>query len=110
MFGKSYAENIQNLKPLTAGEVESLTEDSYIYFGRETCPYCREFSEQFPNAGVPIYIVDTQNTFSDAKLQEIRETYDVVTVPTFIHRKKDGSFAKLNRDVRQTIADFVSQQ
>jgi len=108
MFENSYAKNVEGLEPLEPEKVEELAEDSYIYFGRETCPYCREFAEQFPDANVPIYYVDTQNTPFDEVLQDIREQYQVATVPTFIRRKKDGTFSKLNRDVRQTIEDFVA--
>lgn len=104
----TYAENVKHLETLAPEAVETLNEDSYIYFGRETCPYCREFAEQFPDAGVPISYVDTQNTMFDAQLQAIREKYQVQTVPTFIHRKKDGTFSKLNRDIRQPISDFVA--
>ena len=107
---KSYSENIKGLKPLAPKDVEALKEDAYIYLGRETCPYCREFADQFPDAGVPILYVDTQSTSVDHVLQTVREKYDVQTVPTFILRKKDGTFTKLNRDVRQTIKDFVSKQ
>ncbi|MCL1950308.1 MAG: hypothetical protein FWF59_11310 [Turicibacter sp.] len=107
-FENDYSDNISGLKAIEAQEVEQLREDAYIYFGRETCPYCREFADQFPEAGVPIHYVDTQNTMFDEKLQEIRDKYDVVTVPTFIRRSADGQFKKLDRDVRQTIKDFVA--
>lgn len=112
MFEKasSYEKNIQGLEPLTASEVEELNEDAYIYFGRGTCPYCRDFSQQFPDAPVPIKYVNTEMTAVDNELRRIRDKYTVATVPTLIHRKKDGSFSKLNRDVRETIEHFAAAQ
>jgi len=104
----NYEENIKNLKPIEAIEIKNLSEDAFIYFGRGTCSYCRSFSEEFPTAGVEIYYVDTTPTSIDEKLQKVRDEYGVATVPTFIHRKKDGSFKKLNRDIRQSISDFIA--
>jgi len=105
-----YFENIKNVELLKAEQVNELEEDAYIYFGRVTCPYCREFVEEFPKVDLAIKYIDTENTDLNPELQKVREQFDVKTVPTFIHLKADGSFAKLNRDVRQSVADFVSVQ
>ena len=107
-MSEKYEENVKKLKKIDAIEIKNLSEDAFIYFGRRTCRYCREFSEEFPNVAVEIYYVDTTHTNVDEALQKMRDAYDVLTVPTLIYRKADGSFKKLNRDVRQRINDFVA--
>jgi predicted bacteriocin transport accessory protein len=107
---KTYFENIKDVTLINAQEITEFTEDAYIYFGRVTCPYCREFAEEFPEAKVEIYYVDTENTDIDPELQKVRDEFGISTVPNLVFRKKDGSFTKLNREERQTIADFVSAQ
>ena len=107
---EEYVENVKGLNLLEVADVANLKEDAYIYFGRVTCPYCREFSQEFPDATVKINYIDTENTDLNPELQALRDKYEVKTVPTFIHLKADGSYTKLNRDVRQTIADFVAAQ
>ena len=104
----AYENNVKDLNKIDATEIENLQEDAFIYFGRETCRFCREFSEEFKTADFPIYYIDTITTNSDENLQKVREIYDVKTVPTFIYRKIDGSYSKLNRDVRQSIHSFVA--
>lgn len=108
MMVSAYEKNVKNLKKIDASEIESLSDDAFIYFGRKTCRFCREFSEEFKTAGVLIYYVDTTGTNVDENLQKVREMYDVKTVPTFIYRYTDNSYLKLNRDVRQSIAHFIS--
>ena len=105
----AYFKNIEKVAILKPQEVDERTNDSYIYFGRVTCPYCREFVEEIPTIKETIYYVDTENTDVDADLQKVREQYGVKTVPTFILRKTDGTYEKLNRDIRQSIADFIAK-
>jgi len=107
-MNNKYKENVKGLKKINGSDIENLAEGAFIYFGRGTCRFCREFSEEFPNIDFEIYYVDTEHTSVDEGLQEVRNTYEVATVPTFIYREKDGSFKKLNRDVRQSINDFVT--
>jgi len=107
-MSKKYEENVKNLTQIEATEIENLPGDAFIYFGRGTCRYCCEFSEEFPNAGIEIYYIDTTHTSVDETLQKVRDMYKVQTVPTFIHRQKDGNYKKLNRDTRQSIQNFVA--
>ena len=107
MQKRNYVQNVERLMPLDAESINGLQEDAYIYFGRETCPYCCDFVEEFPTISAPVHYVNTENTATDAVLQQVREQYDIKTVPSFVFRKKDGTFTKLNRDVRQRIADFI---
>jgi len=107
-MNSNYQENIKNLKPIHASQIKELSEDTFVYFGRETCWYCVDFAEEFPEIDVEIYYVDTTNTFMDEKLQKVREEYDVRTVPALIFRQTNGSFKKLNRDVRESIREFIA--
>jgi len=102
-----YEENVKNLIKIDAADVASLHAGAFVYFGRVTCRFCREFSEDLKHATVPIYYVDTTLTAVDEVLQQVRDEYNVLTVPTFIHKRKDGRYDKLNRDVRQSIRNFI---
>ena len=106
-MSERYEENVKSLERINATGIKDLSEGAFIYFGRGTCRYCREFSEEFPSIDARIYYVDTTHTNMDEDLQRVRDEYEVRTVPTFIYRNKDGSFKKLDRDVRQSINDFI---
>lgn len=86
-----YDKNTANLtlvKPDSLNQlIEQATDDVFIYFGRVTCPYCREFvaslHEQKPEQQI-VYYIDTEETETDKEIQAIRETYGIKTVPGFI--------------------------
>ena len=108
-MSQSYEENIKHLIKISASEVENLSTDAYVYFGRGSCGFCREFSTQFKAATVLIYYIDTSLHDRDGALFKARKKYDVITVPTFMKRKADGTFIKLNRDVRESISQFLTR-
>lgn len=69
----------------------------FIYFGRKTCPYCREFvpklREISESKQIDIYYLDTENTETDITLQEIRKEFKVEYVPTLIYIKNGKSYS-----------------
>ncbi|WP_321384513.1 hypothetical protein [uncultured Enterococcus sp.] len=96
---RTYQKNTANL---TAIEPEALSElidqqaeddELFIYFGRVTCPYCREFvaslHEQKPEQQT-VYYLDTEDTQTNEAIRILRETYEVETVPRFIKVTTDG--------------------
>ncbi|MCL2676908.1 MAG: hypothetical protein FWE43_04785 [Streptococcaceae bacterium] len=104
-----YRENIINVKLIEPRDIANLEDDTYIFFGRATCPYCRKFVKEIPSIEQDIFYIDTENTDLNIELQAVRDQFDVKTVPTFIKRKSDGSYNKLNRDIRQSIAEFIEE-
>lgn len=71
-------------------------EVSFIYFGKEECPYCDKFEpimeEQMKTAQVYVYYYDTQGHEGDPDYQEIREASEVVSVPRLVGYKQGVPF------------------
>lgn len=94
---RDYDKNTANLtlvKPDSVNQlIEQATDDVFIYFGRVTCPYCREFvaslHEQKPKQQT-VYYLDTEETETNEEIQAIREAYGIKTVPGFIKVTTDG--------------------
>lgn len=93
---KSY---VIEVKDETAYEAVMVTDVAYLYFGRDTCLYCREF-EPLMNAviqetGAKVYKYDTDTHKNDQNFQAIITANEVETVP------------KLVRLERGVVTDFV---
>lgn len=72
----------------------------FVYFGRRTCPHCREFvpmlHEVANKNNVIVYYYDTENTNKNPEKQKVRGKLGVEFVPSVVYFKKDGSFEKYN--------------
>lgn len=90
---KEYDEDVADFIVITPKELEAKISDSkqnfFVYFGRSTCPYCREFvSELGPLAidnGMTIYYLDTENTQTDSEIKNLRDNLEIATVPSLLH-------------------------
>ena len=85
-----YLETVRNftyLDPSSFDKVIANDKIVYIYFGRKTCSYCREFVGELDKLSkknnVVIYYVDTEKSES-SKATELRNTYDIEYVSTLI--------------------------
>jgi len=105
----SYYDNVKNFVKIDSKDVNFLNENAFIYFGRSSCPYCQEFSNEFPRLKQKVYYVDTQNRM-DTNLQSVRNQFNIQTVPSVIYRKPNGVYTKLNRDIRQSFENFILMQ
>jgi predicted bacteriocin transport accessory protein len=93
----AYDQNTQNLTLIEPDALNQIIEQKtgtvFIYFGRVTCPYCRDFvaslHEQKPEQQT-IYYIDTEETETDKQIQAIREKYEIETVPGFIKVTADS--------------------
>ncbi|WP_429968307.1 conjugal transfer protein TraF [Enterococcus sp. AZ046] len=102
---KEYDENVAEFIVTTPKELEAKISDSkqnfFVYFGRSTCPYCREFvSELGPLAidnGITIYYLDTENTQTDSEIKNLRDNLEIATVPSLLHFVS-GEYSKYNND------------
>lgn len=94
----TYEDNIKNLTKISPDELEEKLKSNkdstvYVYFGRATCPYCREFVKDLKyntlNNEKTVYYIDTEDTDTDSSIQRIRKEYQVEFVPTFIKFEKN---------------------
>ncbi|MGP6140326.1 MULTISPECIES: thioredoxin family protein [unclassified Jeotgalibaca] len=70
-----------------------MTEDvAYLYFGRDTCSYCREFeplmNEAIQETGTKVYKYDTDKHKNDGDFQDILDANEVKTVPKLVRLEK----------------------
>ena len=69
-------ENMKNLK----------RQLHFVYIGRETCPYCREFAPKLKEASrsinATIYYIDTENKTDE--LAKFAEQYHIDSIPTLL--------------------------
>ena len=69
-------ENMKNLK----------RQLRFVYVGRETCPYCREFAPKLKEASrsinATIYYIDTENKTDE--LAKFAEQYHIDSIPTLL--------------------------
>lgn len=91
--------------------VNELTEGNQfiLYSGRATCPFCRnlirtfdrtlksdkEFNQFIQQNSYPIYYLDSENTPTDARIQQFRDAVHMDTVPSLIIFNGDN-FASVN--------------
>ena len=58
----------------------------FVYVGRETCPYCREFAPKLRKASrsinARIYYIDTENKTDE--LAKFAEQYHIDSIPTLL--------------------------
>ena len=92
---KEYEKNVRDFKKINANQLNSKieNEEKYIvYFGRPTCPYCRDFvpylNEIATNNKLVIYYVNTDNTESDADLKKLRKDLKIERVPSLLKIEK----------------------
>lgn len=81
-----------------------------MYFGRGTCPYCRDFVPELNKVSkeknVTINYLDTENIENDAQIQSLRERYDVEFVPTLIHLSDHGNNIKTFNAETDSLNEF----
>lgn len=85
------------------GELVSITNDqqykeiqkedvAYLYFGRDTCPDCRQFQPMLDKAIAEtkqkVYYYDTIARGQDANFNEVLDTFGVVWLPTLLKLEK----------------------
>lgn len=76
----------------TPQEADQLLDDkegNIVFIGRETCPYCRRFVDKLsPLAeehNLTVYYVHSKNPDFTDEIDELREKYDVPTVPGLLY-------------------------
>lgn len=116
---KQYLEEVQVFKETRPEEAERLLEakeGNIVYIGRETCPYCRKFVRKLsPLAeenNLTIHYVHSQHPEYEEQVNEIREKYDVPTVPGFLYSSESaGLLVKCDSSMsEEEILEMIEAQ
>lgn len=80
------------VKNVAAYETVMASDVAYLYFGRDTCKYCRKFEPLMNNAieetGTDVHKYDTDTHKNDQNFQDIIAENEVETVPKLIRLEK----------------------
>lgn len=89
---EQYLEDVKVFNETTPEEAEQLLEakeDHIVYIGRETCPYCRKFVRKLSplatEKDLQINYVHARHPEYEEQVNELREKYDVPTVPGLLY-------------------------
>lgn len=108
--GKSY----QNIyEPEEYAEVME-QDTAYIYFGRDTCKYCRAFEPllevSIAETGAIVYHYDTDDHNADEDFQDILDAHEVVTVPKLVKLEKGEVVGYVDHtDSQATITALLAE-
>ncbi len=80
---------------------------SYLYFGYDDCPYCKEFrpilEEELAETGQTAYYYNTKKRANDANYNEVLDKYGIEFVPLLIKLEDGKAVGSVNLD---TAADL----
>lgn len=92
-----YLGEVKGFKETRPEEAEELLEakdGNIVYIGRETCPYCRRFVKKLsPLAeehNLTIHYVHAQHPEYEEQVDELRDKYDVPTVPGLLYSSESA--------------------
>lgn len=109
-----YNENIEDTISITPQDFKGIKEksdESIIYFGRASCPYCRSFSEEIKSAinstGKDIYYIQTDSNEGQDTLKSIREKYNIEYVPTVIKIYKNTDTFETYQPETESFTSFI---
>lgn len=84
----------------------------FVYFGRETCPTCRNFvfylNKNFLNKNEILYYMDTEKTEQNLALKKLRESLKIDYVPT-LASINSGKLEKYD-EKKESISKFIQEQ
>ncbi len=94
-------------------KTEDLT-NNFLVFSREDCPHCVDFYEGLDkiieeDPELLVFYVDT-NKLSQAEKDDIRESYEVYYVPTFLYvTKENQKVLYFGENDYASIKEFISE-
>lgn len=117
-FSNTFTTDIQNFQPVSPREARQLLEakeGAILFLGRESCPYCRRFAPKLAAVAqaeqYPVYFLHTQSpAYSAQEITQLRQDYDVPTVPGLLHAKPDGVQVRCDSGMTEKeIKDFIEK-
>ncbi|MEY8443761.1 hypothetical protein [Lactococcus ileimucosae] len=111
---KKYRDSLKGFNIISAKDVlNKNTRNIFIYLGRESCPYCREYlpllSKIKQETKTKIYYIENLD-LSDPSLQQILEMNSIDSIPTLLYIKKDGSFEKTGIDSYEQLKNWFNER
>ena len=71
----------------------------YVYFGRDTCEFCRIFNQYLNEInqeyGISIQKYDTDAWRESDYFDQILDAYEIDNIPALVYIEKDGTFRQL---------------
>ena len=98
----NYKNGVKEFTIVTPSEIlnNSLNKPAIIYFGRITCPFCREFVPMLSTIDKKvqkkIFYLNTEDTEKDSEIQKVRGMFQIKTVPSLVYVKSDNSYEKFD--------------
>ncbi|MBY5035593.1 thiol reductase thioredoxin [Streptococcus gallolyticus] len=114
---QEFLEAVQHFTAVTPSEAQELLlkkEGGLLFIGRESCSFCRRFCqtllEFFKEEKQEVYFLHSQHPdYSPLEIAELRNQYQVVTVPGLLYAATDG--VRVHCDSSMTadqIREFIS--
>ncbi|HDT8107932.1 TPA: conjugal transfer protein TraF, partial [Enterococcus faecalis] len=111
-----YDDTVSKFSRVTAKELLENNDNKkrFVYFGRRTCPYCRKFAPLLGQLAqknkLQIEYLDTEDTQIDKDIQNVREKYNVETVPTLIYFNTRGEVQKYDSETKEALPKWLEQK
>lgn len=107
----SIANTFQSVSPAEARKLLEAKEGAILFIGRDTCPYCIRFIPKLAQAAKEqnwtVYFLHSQSpVYSAQEIAELRNDYQVPTVPGLLHAKATGVAVRC--DSSMTVDEIVS--
>ncbi|MGX7048979.1 thioredoxin fold domain-containing protein [Pseudolactococcus piscium] len=88
--------------------------NKFIFFGRISCPYCRDFSHILKKSSlknnVDIYYVNTASSDQPQVLNDILNEYHIDEVPTLVYLNATGQITKFSGDDEKSLNQFIQSK
>ncbi|WP_162890850.1 thioredoxin fold domain-containing protein [Suicoccus acidiformans] len=111
-FEQLIADHFEEVGPEAAQEAIESGEETILFVGRSTCPYCQKFlpklSAVVKEANRPAYFLDSEKPEQLDEVNALRETYDMKTVPSLLYSQGDTISVRSDSSMSEDeIKDFI---
>lgn len=111
----NYLEQVKVFQAVSPEEAKALMDakdGGILFIGRESCPYCRRFvaklSPLAQEAGLKVAYLHSQNPETLSQVQQLRDQWQVPTVPGFLFSDNEGVHVKCDSSLSpEEILAFV---
>lgn len=107
---KEYRKIVENFTKINMDDIEKITSESkgkevYLYFGRETCQYCRSFvieNKELLKGQKDFYYIDTEKLSNNEK--KTLKKYGICEVPMLLEASSNTNISE------KDIDDFIKEK